>query len=170
MTVRDSLGLPKEGIPNLIAMATPLPIPWALKGWGLAGAKQEIAATELSSANTGEYGSGYICLDSHSQACRLEWLLLGPHLPRASQTALLCNPASLPCLACPSEARWLLVRVLPLAVSPLLYHGLHAGGGNLPPRSWRPMGVHRIGYLGVGINPFTLSGSTWPLLIVPPLP
>lgn len=60
MTVRDSLGLPKEGIPNLIAMATPLPIPWALKGWGLAGAKQEIAATELSSANTGEHGNGYL--------------------------------------------------------------------------------------------------------------
>lgn len=32
MTVRDSLGLPKEGIPNLITMATPLPIPWALRG------------------------------------------------------------------------------------------------------------------------------------------
>jgi hypothetical protein len=42
---RDSLGLPKEGIPNLITMATPLPIPWALKGWGLAGAKQKIATT-----------------------------------------------------------------------------------------------------------------------------
>lgn len=94
-----------------------------------------------------------VCLDSHSQACRLELLLPGPRLPRALQAAHLCNPASLPCLSCPSEARQLLVRVLPLAVSPLLYHGLHAGGGNLPSRSWRPMGVPSVGSLGVGINP-----------------
>lgn len=44
---RDSLRFPKEGIPNLITMATLLPIPWALEGWGLAGAKQEIATAGL---------------------------------------------------------------------------------------------------------------------------
>lgn len=71
MTVRDSLGLPKEGIPNLITMATPLPIPWVLEGWGLAGAKQEIAATGLRALPThGSMGMDD-CLDSHSQACML---------------------------------------------------------------------------------------------------
>lgn len=35
MTGGGSLGLPKEGIPSLVTMATPSPVPGALEGWGL---------------------------------------------------------------------------------------------------------------------------------------
>lgn len=61
-----------------------------------------------------------------------------------------CNPA------CPSKDRQLLVRTLPLAVCPLLHHGVHSEGGNPPPPSWRPVGVPSVGSSSTGINPPSL--------------
>lgn len=168
MTVRDSLGLPEEGIPNLITIATPLPIPWALEGWSLAGAKQEITTTGLSQ-HMGAWERGPVWTPIvRPTGCSGSFQV--PTFPEHHRLPGTVIWSSLLFPDYPSEGRQLLVKAVPLTVSPLPHHRMHAKGGKLPPASWRPLGVPSVGSPGMGINPsFPLLGSTWSLLTFPPL-